>query len=73
MLAKRTSKNQITLPKAVISDFPGVDYFEVTTQEGRIVLDPVYTNQAGKVREKLESLGIQESDIRDAIQQARQS
>ena len=29
MLAKKTSKNQITLPKAVISRFPAVEYFDV--------------------------------------------
>lgn len=71
MLAKRTSKNQITLPKAIISKFPGIDYFEITTQDGRIFLDPVRTNQAYKVRAKLESLGIRESDVEDAIKHAR--
>jgi hypothetical protein len=29
MLAKKTSKNQITLPKAIADRFPGVDYFDV--------------------------------------------
>ncbi len=71
MLAKRTSKNQITLPKAIVSKFPGVDYFEITSQDGRIILDPVRTNQAEKVRAKLESLGIQEGDLKDAIKHAR--
>ena len=32
MLAKLTSKNQLTLPKAIASAFPGVSYFEVTEQ-----------------------------------------
>ncbi|HJN49310.1 MAG: AbrB/MazE/SpoVT family DNA-binding domain-containing protein [Pseudomonadales bacterium] len=71
MLAKRTSKNQITLPKAIISKFPGIDYFEITSQDGHIILDPVRTNQADKVRAKLESLGIQASDLEDAIKHAR--
>jgi len=31
MLAKKTVKNQITLPKAVITRFPGVEYFDVST------------------------------------------
>ncbi len=30
MLAKLTSKNQLTLPKAVISGFPNAEYFDVT-------------------------------------------
>ena len=41
MLAKRNSRNQITLPKAIIADFEGTDYFDVTQENGRIVLDPV--------------------------------
>ncbi len=73
MLAKRTSKNQITLPKAIISKFPGIDYFEITSQDGRIILDPVRTNQADLVRAKLESLGTQEDDLEDAIRNARRN
>jgi hypothetical protein len=71
MLAKRTSKNQITLPKAIVSRYPGVDYFEISSQDGRIILDPVRTGQADKVRAKLASLGITESDLKNAIKQAR--
>ena len=41
MLAELTSKNQLTLPKAIISAFPDVDYFDVTGEGGRIVLTPV--------------------------------
>lgn len=40
MRAKRTSKNQITLPKRVADQFAGTDYFEVTAEEGKIVLRP---------------------------------
>jgi hypothetical protein len=36
MLAKVTSKNQITLPKAVVSQFPGVEYFEVRAEGEKI-------------------------------------
>ena len=38
MLAKLTSKNQLTLPKAVVREFPGTRYFEVRAEKGRIVL-----------------------------------
>ena len=34
-------KNQITLPRAVVEQFPGVEYFDVREEEGRIVLRPV--------------------------------
>ena len=32
MLAKVASKYQITLPKAVVSQFPGVEYLEVRAE-----------------------------------------
>ena len=46
MLAKLTSKNQITLPKAIISGFEGTDYFDVTEENGCIVLAPVRVTPA---------------------------
>ena len=71
MLAKKTSKNQITLPKAIVADFPGVDYFEVSSENGRIVLQPVRTNQADEVRDKLARLGIRDADVAAAIKHVR--
>ena len=71
MLAKMTSKNQITLPKAIVSQFEGVDYFEVKTSEGKIILEPIRTGQADSVRAKLDALGIRERDVDAAIQYAR--
>ena len=71
MLAKKSSKNQITLPKAMVASFEGVDYFDVTTQNGRIILEPVRTKKGNEVRSKLESLGIRETDIGAAIEYAR--
>lgn len=71
MLAKKTSKNQITLPKAIVSRFPGVDYFDVREEEGRIVLQPVHVARADDVRKKLDELGITEEDVRDAVKWAR--
>lgn len=71
MLAKLTSKNQLTLPKAVLADFPGTEYFEVSEENGRIVLTPVRLNRAGAVRSKLADLGLAEADIADAITWAR--
>jgi hypothetical protein len=72
VLAKKTSKNQITLPKAIVSDFPDVDYFEVSSEDGRIVLVPVRPNQADQVRDKLEALGVSEQDVEYAIKSARE-
>lgn len=71
MLAKKTSKNQITLPKKIAAEFPGVEYFEIFSEDGRIILDPVRTGQAEEVRERLKELGIRERDVKYAIQHAR--
>ena len=71
MLAKLTSKNQITLPKAAVSGVDAADYFDVTVENGRIVLTPVKIQKAYSVREKLEELGISEQDVEDAIAWAR--
>ncbi len=73
MLAKLTSKNQLTLPKAVLSDFEGAEYFEVTGENGRIVLTPVRLARAGAVRAKLAELGLSEADVADAVSWARQA
>ena len=71
MLAKLTSKNQLTLPKALMSLFPGTTYFEVAEEGGRIVLTPVDLRRGDAVRAKLEELGIDAKDIRDAVGWAR--
>jgi len=71
MLTKKSSKNQITLPKAIANSFKDVDYFEVTSQNGRIILEPLRTKKGGEVRSRLESLGIRETDVDAAITYAR--
>lgn len=71
MLAKLTAKNQLTLPKALVSHYPGAEYFDVTEENGRIVLTPVRINQADAVRAKLAELGMEDADIADAVNWAR--
>lgn len=72
MLAKLTSKNQLTLPKAVVTAVQGAEYFEVTEENGRIVLTPVRITRADAVRAKLEELRLTEADVADALAWARQ-
>ncbi|MBD5626228.1 AbrB/MazE/SpoVT family DNA-binding domain-containing protein [Desulfovibrio sp.] len=72
MLAKLTSKNQLTLPKAIMSQIPHPDYFEVELEDGRIILTPLLLRPADAVRDKLRDLGISEEDVADAIQWSRQ-
>ena len=71
MLAKVTSKNQITLPKAVMGLFPLSEYFDVEAVNDRIVLTPVRIQKADAVRAKLEAMNITETDIADAVRWAR--
>ena len=71
MLAKRTSKNQVTLPKAIIQMVDQADYYDVTAQNGKIILTPVHLQQADAVRAKLEELGITQDEVSDAIAWAR--
>ena len=73
MLAKKTVKNQITLPKAVVTRFTGVEYFDVSTDGSAITLKPLRPSRLDEIREKLERLGITEQDVTDAIAWARQS
>ena len=71
MVAKLTSKNQLTLPKVVVADFRGYEYFEVSQEHGRILLTPVRINRAAAVRAKLAELGVAEGDVAAAIDWAR--
>ena len=75
MLAKKTSKNQITLPKRVVEALPPTEYFEVTVREGEVVLRPVAVSTPGErlrsVREKIRRLGLTEADVTAAIRWAR--
>ena len=73
MLAKLTSKNQLTLPKALVAAFPGTEYFDVTQENGRLVLTPVRLTRANAVRAKLAELGLSETDVAEAVSWARQA
>lgn len=72
MLAKKTSKNQITLPKAVITRFGEVEYFDVSTDGESIILRPLQRSRADEVRNRLAQLGINEHDVTDAVRRARE-
>ncbi len=72
MLAKMTSKNQLTLPKAVTSAVGQAEYFEIQALNGQIILTPVRIQKAGAVRAKLAELDLEEKDVFDAVAWARQ-
>ena len=73
MLAKMTSKNQLTLPKSITTAVGAAEYFDVETRNGQIILTPVRIQRGNAVRAKLAELNLQESDINDALAWARQN
>lgn len=77
MLAKKTSKNQLTLPKEIADRFPGTDYFDVRIEGRGILLRPVRLEPDDGpdalllVREKMSQLGVTEDDVAAAVHWAR--
>ena len=73
MLAKMTSKHQITIPKKIIEQLPDVEYFEVELKDGVVMLKPlrVYDTNLEKIRTKIKKLGLQENTVKEAIEWAR--
>ncbi|MFP4452067.1 MAG: AbrB/MazE/SpoVT family DNA-binding domain-containing protein [Desulfosalsimonas sp.] len=73
MLAKITSKNQITIPKRIMDQFPGLKYMEVEVENGVILLKPVktYDTDLEKIRKKLELLNLPEDSVNEAVKWAR--
>ena len=72
VVAKRTSKNQLTLPKAVVEKAGLADYYDVVCDSGRIVLTPLHPGGAAAVRSRLAELGLNEVDVAEAVDWARQ-
>ena len=75
MLAKKTSKNQITIPKKIAESFPDVEYFDIRVEGAKILLAPAKILPAGppleRVREKMRQLGIAGNDVSEAVRWAR--
>lgn len=73
MLAKMTSKNQLTLPKSVTAAVGATEYFDIEVRNGQIVLTPVRIQRGDAVSAKLAELDLQEQDFADAVAWARQT
>jgi hypothetical protein len=71
MLAKMTSKNQLTLPKVLVTEVGATEYFDVEARNGQLVLTPVRIHRGDAVRAKLAELNLCESDVADAVDWAR--
>ena len=73
MLAKMTSKNQITIPKKIVDQLQNVEYFEVELKEGMVLLKPlkVYSTNLDQIRSKLKTMGLNENSVKEAVKWAR--
>ena len=71
MLAKITSKNQLTLPKSVTQAVGATEYFDVETRAGQIILTPVRIQRGDAVRAKLAELALNDDDMAAAVALAR--
>ena len=73
MLVKMTSKNQITIPKRVMDQMPGVKYFDLVLEDGKAVLRPVklYETNLEQIRGKIKKLGLRSDAVKEAVEWAR--
>lgn len=75
MLAKKTTKNQLTLPKELVKSFPDINYFDIAVKDGKIILTPVKMKPLDMtldgIRDKMKRLGITSDDIAASIKWAR--
>ncbi len=73
MLAKMTSKNQLTLPQRIVDAVGKPSHFQISLDGDRLVLTPARLGQADAVRQKLALLGLSEADVTEAVAWARQT
>ncbi len=75
MLAKLTSKNQITIPKAIMKLLPQADYFDVELRDGVVTMRPAQISTKGTeaIRAKLSRLGLTEESVAKAVRWARKN
>jgi hypothetical protein len=71
MLAKMTSKNQLTLPKSVTKELGDPEYFEVAVKDGQLILTPMLLQPLNAIHEHVAKLNLTEQDVADAVAWAR--
>lgn len=73
MLAKITSKNQVTIPKKIMDQLPGVQYMEMELIDGVIRMKPVKTTEIDleNIRAKMKRLNLNTESVSEAIKWAR--
>jgi len=73
MLAKLTSKNQITIPKKIMDQLPDIQHFDVELHDGVVVMKPLlfYDTDLDQIRSKIRKLRLRQDTVAEAIQWAR--
>ena len=73
MLAKITSKNQITIPKKIIDKLPHVKHFDIKIEDGVVILKPIkiFDTDLGQIRKKVKKLGLRENSVAEAMAWAK--
>jgi len=73
MLAKITSKNQITIPPNIIAQLQGAEYFDLDLKDGIIILKPLKENKIDleKIRANIRKLGLTPKNVNEAVKWAR--
>ena len=80
MLCKMTSKNQITIPKELLGQWPGQVYFDAKIEEGRIIpvpvpvpvpVGPIESPELGAIHNKISALGLGEDSVAVIVAEAR--
>jgi hypothetical protein len=74
LLTKKTTKNQLTIPKALLDRLPATDYFDAEVVRDALVLRPVRMVPAvdvDRVRDRLERAGVGTDEVERAVRWAR--
>jgi hypothetical protein len=75
LLTKKTTKNQVTIPKALLDHLPPTDYFDAEVIGGALVLRPVQVVplvDIGQVRGRLKRAGVRPDEVQHAVRWARE-
>ena len=73
MLAKLTSKNQLTIPKKIIEKIPETKYFDIELEGDVLILKPLilYDANTAAIKEKMKKLDLTEDCVAEAVSWAR--
>ena len=74
MLTKKTARNQVTIPRALLDQLPPTEYFEAEVTGGALVLRPVKVVQMidiDQVRSRLRRRRVRPDKVEQAVKWAR--